>query len=260
MRLGAFGLARGRTGWQTSVRCLTLKWAGESFFAITRLSLEGTARPVRLCSSAKLTMSAARNLPMLTRDSYRAADPADDLRARAQAHLERASDALSMALLALAGEGDDDRGDKWRRAEQARGLLAEAVTALSRARVYRPGIRTHALPVLLDSASTPGHEIRRLYGIANRLLWQNHRHLPARIQAEPLPPEEEAQLAVVLAGLARHNRMGRAFRSRWTGLALGVAVSAAMLGLPVVGAAAGVTALGIAGWRLARDRAGALEN
>ena len=58
----------------------------------------------------------------------------------------------------------------------------------------------------------------------------------------------------MLAGLARQNRMGRAFRSRWTGLAIGVAVSATMLGLPVVGAAAGVTALGIAGWRLARER------
>ncbi len=173
----------------------------------------------------------------------------------ADRHLERASDALSMALLALAGEGDDDRGDKWRRADQARALLVEAVTALSRARVYRPGIRTHSLPVLLDTAATPGQELHRLHGIVTRLLWQNHRHLPAKIQAEPLPPEEEAQLAVVLAGLARQNRVGKALRSRWTGIALGVAVSAAMLGLPVVGAAAGVTALGIAGWRLARDGA-----
>jgi hypothetical protein len=191
-----------------------------------------------------------------TRDAYRAADASDgmgEFGSRSRAHLERASDALSMALLALAGEGDDDRGDKWRRAEQARALLVEAVTALSRARVYNPGIRTHALPVLLDTASTPGQELHRLHGIATRLLWQNHRHLPAKIQADPLPPEEEAQLAVVLAGLARHNRMGRAFRSRWTGLALGVAVSATMLGLPIVGAAAGVTALGIAGWRAVRN-------
>ncbi len=198
-------------------------------------------------------MSAARNLQVFAdpRSAYRASDALD---ARAGAHLGRASDALSMALLALAGEGDDDRGDKWRRAEQARALLAEAVTALSRARVYSPSIRTHALPVLLDTASTPGAEIHRLHGIATRLLWQNHRHLPAKLQAKPLPPDEEAQLAVVLAGLARHNRIGRAFRSRWTGVALGVAASAAMLGLPGVGAAAGMTALGIAGWRLARDR------
>ncbi len=201
-------------------------------------------------------MSAARNLPVLagSRHAYRASGASDELGALAENHLDRASDALSMALLALAGEGDDDRGDKWRRADQARNLLVEAVTALSRARVYRPGIRTHALPVLLDTASTPGQELHRLHAIATRLLWQNHRYLPAKIQADPLPPEEEAQLAVVLAGLARHNRMGRAFRSRWTGLALGVAVSATMLGLPVVGAAAGVTALGIAGWRLTRDR------
>ena len=201
-------------------------------------------------------MSAARNLlTQAPRDAYRAADASDEIRRLAQAHLERASDALGMVLLALAGEGDDDRGDKWRRADQARALLAEAVTALSRARVYHPGIRTHALPVLLDTAATPCQELNRLHAIATRLLWQNHRYLPAKIQADPLAPEEEAQLAVVLAGLARQNRMGRALRSRWTGIALGVAVSAAVLGLPIVGAAAGVTALGIAGWRLARDHA-----
>ncbi len=187
----------------------------------------------------------------MLRGSYRDADQFGDA---ATSHLDRASDALSMALLALAGN-DEDRGDKWRRADQARGLLAEAVTALSRARVFVPGISTLALPVLLDTAPTPSAELHRLHAHATRLLWQNHRYLPAKIQAEPLPPEEEAQLAVVLAGLARHNRMGRAFRSRWTGLALGVAVSAAMLGLPLVGAAAGVTALGIAGVRLARDQA-----
>ena len=196
-------------------------------------------------------MSAAPDLLTL-RGAYRA-EVGGRLSTRARAHLERASDALSMALLTLAGD-DDDSGDKWRRADQARGLLAEAVTELSRARVYIPGIRTHALPVLLDSAHSPGAELHRLHQIATRLLWQNHRHLPARIQADPLPPEEEEQLAVVLAGLARHARLGRAFRSKWAGVTLGVAVSAAMLGLPVVGAAAGVTALGIAGWRLARDR------
>ncbi len=195
-------------------------------------------------------MSAALDL-MTHRGAYRA-EVGGRLSARAQGHLERASDALSIALLALAGD-DDDQGDKWRRAEQARGLLAEAVTELSRARVYVPGIRTHALPVLLDTAHSPSAELHRLHQIATRLLWQNHRHLPARVQADPLPPEEEEQLAVVLAGLARHARLGRALRSKWTGVTLGVAVSAAMLGLPVVGAAAGVTALGIAGWRLVRD-------
>lgn len=193
-------------------------------------------------------MTTVRKLPAL-RGSYRTNGFGDE----SCEYLERASDALSMALLALAGE-DDDRGDKWRRAEQARALLVEAVTALSRARVYTPGIHTHSLPVLLDTARTPTAELQRLHQIATRLLWQNHRHLPAKIQADPLEPEEEKQLAVVFAGLARQNRVGRAFRSRWTGIALGVAVSATMVGLPVVGAAAGVTALGIAGWRLARDR------
>ncbi|MEM6296416.1 MAG: hypothetical protein AAGA54_34435 [Myxococcota bacterium] len=200
--------------------------------------------------SAALDLSPTRSARVL-RGSYRDAGQFDDA---ATSHLERASDALSMVLLTLAGE-DEDRGDKWRRAEQARALLAEAVTALSRARVFVPGISTLALPALLDTAPTASAELRRLHTHATRLLWRNHSYLPAKLQAEPLPPEEEAQLAVVLAGLARHNRMGRAFRSRWTGVALGVAVSAAMLGLPLVGAAAGVTALGIAGFRLARDNA-----
>jgi hypothetical protein len=194
-------------------------------------------------------MSAAPNLHALAyRDTI-----ADRLSARAERHLQAASDALSMALLALAGD-DHDRGDKWSRADSARNFLAEAVTELSRARIYNPRIRTHAVPVLLSIESSPDAELRRLHQIATRLLWQNHMHLPARLQATPLAPEEEAQLAVVFAGLARNARIDRALRYKWSALAIAIAAGGAAFGLPVVGAVAGVAALGLAAVRAARDR------
>jgi hypothetical protein len=190
-------------------------------------------------------MSAAPNLHALAyRDSV-----ADRLSARAQRHLEAASDALSMALLAL-----EDRGDKWSRADSARNFLAEAVTELSRARIYNPRIRTHAVPVLLTIESTAEAELHRLHQIATRLLWQNHMHLPARLQAKPLAPEEEAQLAVVFAGLARSARIESALRYKWSALAVAVAAGGAALGLPMVGAVAGICALALVAVRALRER------
>jgi hypothetical protein len=194
-------------------------------------------------------MSAAPNLHALAyRDTV-----ADRLSARAQRHLEAASDALSMALLTLAD--DHDRGDKWSRADSARNFLAEAVTELSRARIYNPRIRTHAVPVLLTIASTPEAELHRLHQMATRLLWQNHMHLPARLQAKPLAPEEEAQLAVVFAGLARSARIDRALRYKWAALAVAIGAGGAALGFPVIGAIAGVSALALATVRALRERA-----
>lgn len=190
-------------------------------------------------------MSAAPNLHALAyRDSV-----ADRLSARAQRHLEAASDALSMALLAL-----EDRGDKWSRADSARNFLAEAVTELSRARIYNPRIRTHAVPVLLTIESTAEAELHRLHQIATRLLWQNHMHLPARLQAKPLAPEEEAQLAVVFAGLARSARIESALRYKWSALAVAVAAGGAALGLPMVGAVAGISALALVAVSALRER------
>ncbi len=169
------------------------------------------------------------------RGAYRE-DSGDDTAIEVR-HRTVAADALAMALLTLGNAGDADRGDRLQRVEQARGFLVEAVTALSRARVYDPRIRTHSLPVLLDSASNPSAEMSRLHQIAARLMWQNHAYLPARLQATPLEPEEEAQLAVVLRGLARHNRIGRVMRRRWVLFALTVAVSGPLLGAPIAGAA-----------------------
>jgi len=165
----------------------------------------------------------------------------------ARPHLKTASDALALALLCLEdANGDADRS--WR-AEQARGLVAEAVTALSRARVYDRRIRTLALPFVVATEPRIDAELSRLNNIATRLLFQNHKHLPARLQARPLAPEEEAQLAVVLASLARHARIARALRHRWALAAIGMAAAGPLLGAPLVGAVAAIGTV-IAGlWR-----------
>ena len=170
----------------------------------------------------------------------------------AAGHLSAASDALSMALLALGGN-DHDRGGKIGRAEQARTFLVEAVTSLSRARIYLPKIRTHTLPVLMASDPEPDTELARLHQIATRLLWHNHPYLPARLQAKPLAPEEEAQLAVVFQGLTRHARIDRALRYRWVLLAIALAAVGPVLGFPVLGAAFATCAAALAVWRFARE-------
>jgi len=193
---------------------------------------------------------------LLQRDAYRNEHGSDQgVSAAARGHLEAASDALCMALLILAGD-DDDRGDKLRRAQQSRAFLAEAVTSLSRARVYIPAIRTHALPVLLATDANADVELQRLHGLASRLLWQNHAYLPARLQAQPMDPEAEAQLALVVAGLVRSARIDRALRYKWVGLAAFVAMSSAATGMVFTGAVAATTALCIALWQAVHDRNG----
>lgn len=182
------------------------------------------------------------------RGAYR--DEAGDVgRATAARHRKIAADALAMALLTLGNTSGDSRDDRMQRIEQARGFLVEAVTALSKTRVYDPRIRTHALPVLLDSAATPDAELSRLHQIATRLLWHNHANLPARLQATPLAPEEEAQLANVLRGLARHNRIGRVLRKRWVLSALTAAVAGPLLGAPIAGALLACTAITVGVFR-----------
>lgn len=183
--------------------------------------------------------------------AYRDETASDGCPAAARRHLEAASDALSMALLTLGGE-DDDAGDRLWRGQQARAFLAEAITGLSRARIYIPSIRSHAMPVLMMAAPTPEAELKRLHNIATRLLWQNHAYLPARLQAKPLAPEEEAQLARVLAGLARNAKIDRALRYKWAGLATVVAAAGAVLGLPLVGVVAATSAVGLVVWHATR--------
>ncbi len=134
---------------------------------------------------------------------------------RAQSHLRDAADALSMSLLTLDGTLDEGREGKLARAASARHLLAEAVTALAKARVYNPEIRTYAVNVVTSSERDVDRELARLHEVATALTWRNHAVLPTRDQAEPLAPEDEAQLAAVHRDLAAHARLSRATRHKW---------------------------------------------
>lgn len=196
--------------------------------------------------------AAALILPAL-RDGYREAALGSATREELARLLQTAADALNLAVLTLSGQGADDRGDKIRRADHARAFLVEAAFALGRARVFVPKLRTQALPVLLACEARPEAELARLHHIATRLLWQNHAYLPARSQATPLPPEEEAQLAVVVADVTRAVRIDRALRYRWIGVLLGLAAMSWLWGVPLFGAIAAASGLGLVIFRLMRS-------
>lgn len=181
---------------------------------------------------------------LAVRHAYR--EEAATSRAAAAPHLQAAADALAMALLCLEGDGNGDR--RWR-AEHARSFLAEAVTSLSRARIHEPRIRTFAMPYVMASEARPEAEISRLHHLATRLSFQNHPFLPARRQAGPLAPEDEAQLAVVVADLAPPARLARALRHRWAITALGLAVAGPMLGAPLLAATLAVGTMVAGLWR-----------
>ena len=68
-------------------------------------------------------------------------------------------------------------------------------------------------------------------------------------------PEEEAQLAVVLAGLARNARIAHALRHRWALAALGMAAAGPLLGAPLIGAMAAVGTVVAGLWRSNDDGA-----
>ncbi|PRP91966.1 hypothetical protein ENSA5_51770 [Enhygromyxa salina] len=147
-------------------------------------------------------------------------------------HLSVAADALNMALLTLDGSPDDGRGAKLGRAATARHFLAEAALGLARARVHVPGIRTYAVNVVTASEPDVDRELARLHELTTKLLWRNHTVLPGRKKAQPLAPEDEAQLAAVVRDLATHARIDRAMRHKWL-------VAAAVFGFlaPVLGVA-----------------------
>ncbi len=133
----------------------------------------------------------------------------------AEGHLHDATEALHMALLTFDGPDDEGRDAKHAKVASVRRLLVEAVTALARARVYVPGIRTYAVNIVTNSEPELDRELDRLHEIATQLLWRNHAVLPARVQAQPLAPEDEAQLAQVVRELAVQARIGRAMRHKW---------------------------------------------
>ncbi|GEM_PF-1442577 len=168
-------------------------------------------------------------------------------------YLQSASDALSMVLLTTAGQATDNRDEKLRSAVQARGFLAEAVTALSRARIHVPGIHTYALPFVMASHADVDAELGRLHQLATRLIWCNHVHLPMR-EITPLAPEEEAQIAVLFQRLARHARLDRVLRYRWFVTVSLMAGSALALGFTSIAAWVGTAAVALGLFALARSQ------
>lgn len=169
---------------------------------------------------------------------YRREGPAEGALAPAvQRPLGEACDALHLALLIL--ESDDAEDNPERTAAQARSFLAEAVNALNRARVFVPEVFSYTPSVLAASEPEPAVELARLHQIATRLLWYNHRLLPARTQA-PLRPEDEAQLAVLVRALARTARAARALRHAWVA---GVATLAVLLPFGPAAVAIGLVSL-----------------
>src|SRR5690606_23801263 len=123
----------------------------------------------------------------------------------------------------LTHESHDAEDSPERTVGQVRGFLAEAVNALNRARVFVPEVFSYTPSVIAASEPEPSIELARLQQMATRLLWYNHRLLPARPQS-PLRPEDEAQLAVVVRALARTARAARALRHAWLAAALTLAV------------------------------------
>lgn len=167
--------------------------------------------------------------------AYRCNERHDELlQLAAERPLRAAGEALNLALLGLEGPGEDEERSvkaRQRKAVAARGFLIEAATALGRARTYLPTVRSYSIPVIMAVEPDIDTELGRLYQLATRMLWYNHALLPARGQARPLRPEDEAQLAVLVRDLARTARIDRALKYAWLAIAGGLAGLAATLGL-----------------------------
>lgn len=180
--------------------------------------------------------------------AYRFAGAGDaGLERRAQAHLQHAADALALSLLALEGDEQDSRREKQRRGTRCREHLLEAVTQFARAKVFVAGVRSYSVAVVMDTRPDPDVELSRLNQMISHLLWHNHEYLPARSQAKPLTPDEEAALAKVFDGLARHARIDRFIRYRWLGAATGLAALA-----PVLGPGFGLAGAAVGAWAVLR--------
>jgi len=169
--------------------------------------------------------------------AYRSSERHDEHLWLAAAHpLREAGEALSLAILSLEDEGNDEAstGARLRRAAQARSFLVEAALALGRARIFVPTIRGYSVPVIMAVDADIEGELGRLHQLATRMLWYNHALLPARGQGLPMRPEDEAQLATMVRGLARTARLDRALRHAWIGMAAAVAVLTPTLGMVAV--------------------------
>jgi hypothetical protein len=177
-------------------------------------------------------MAEATNPSLRLAHTYRGVTLDARSRRNARQALSEARDALHFALLTLDEPTDRSTHAAWERIAKARGFLAEAVHALSKARVHVPGVRTLALPALMATLPNAADETLRLHQIATKLLWNNHAHLPYRAEAKPLTDEDEAQLARVLRILDGQRKVSRVLRHKWiAGAALAAGLSP-LLGLP----------------------------
>jgi len=177
-------------------------------------------------------MAEATNPSLRLAHTYRGV--ALDPRSRRQARraLRDARDALHFALLTWEDPIDRGSGAAWERIAKSRGFVAEAVRALSKARVHVPGVRTLALPALMATLPNAADEERRLRQITTKLLWHNHEHLPYKAPTKPLTPEDEAQLARVLRVLDGQRKLSRVLRHKWIASAALAAAMATVVGLP----------------------------
>lgn len=158
--------------------------------------------------------------------------------------LQCAANAIHLAILAVTHHVGDDRPEvveqRIRRVQQ---LLLEATQALSRAKIYVPGIWSYSSAVVLDQDPIPEREIARLNRITSALASRNHRVLPSLPEAIPLSAEEEAQLAVVSDSVSLAGRHRQLSRYGWwvaAALAFGLVPFLGMLGVAVALACAGV--------------------
>ncbi|MFV8756497.1 hypothetical protein ACNOYE_38620 [Nannocystaceae bacterium ST9] len=149
---------------------------------------------------------------------------------KAEGFLHDATEMLHMVLLTLDGPGEG-REAKEAKLANVHKLMVDAVIALGRARVYLPGVRTYAVNIVTNGEPDADRELDRLHEIATQLLWQNHAVLPARTQAQPLAPEDEAQLAAVVRDLAVQAKIGQAMRHKWLVATALFSVLAPVLGL-----------------------------
>ena len=157
-------------------------------------------------------MSSFREKSWLISGYRREFSAAGEPRRNSKRHLRAAADALHIALLNLDIRSHQQR---FRELEHqlslARNLLVDAVSGLSRARVYNPEIRTFTVDVILASEADLHLEQVRIRQLATQLLWYNHRFLPIRRRAQVLRPEEEVQLARVVQNLTWQAKLTRFF-------------------------------------------------
>ena len=190
----------------------------------------------------------------LNQHSYRGSQDDELSGLSAQAELQSAADAIHLAILTIAHHAGDDRpGVVSRRIRRVQRHLLEASQALSRAKVYVPGIWTYSSAVIIDQDPSPEREIARLNRLTSALATRNHNILPPLPTGHPLSPEEEAQLAHVTRAVSPRGKNEQFSRAGWL-----IAAATTFLLAPILGPLSLIASalLGLLGlWRITRRNA-----